>query len=289
MVLMIVAMLMLPGIDAIGKWLSDSVAPGQIAWSRFFFQSLLMLPLVMYGRRDRMDMTALPIHALRGLLLAVATLCFFTALRFLPLADAIAIFFVEPLLVTLLSPFVLGESVGWRRLSAVLAGFCGALLIIQPGFVAFGGASLLPLISALTFAGYMLLTRRMAPIIPPEQMQFWSGLFGCAALSLALIAGEGLSIAEIDPHWPTAEQWGLLMLLGLIATVGHLLVVYALRYGSIALLAPFQYLEIVSATIFGFWLFGDLPTRITWFGIVIIVGAGLYVFYRERWLDSAGS
>ena len=279
MVLMVIAVLLLPGIDAIGKWLSGSVSPGLIAWFRFFFQSLLMSPLLYwYGNRQ----PALLTHLLRGLLLSIATLCFFTAVGYLPLADAIAIFFIEPLLVTLLSPFVLGETVGWRRLSAVLVGFCGALLVIQPNFMVFGWPVLLPLITALAFAGYILLTRRAALRESPVQMQFWVGFFGWVLLSPALLIGDSLSIALLDLQWPNAEHLRLLMLMAVVATIGHLFIAGALRSGRVGMLAPFQYLEIVSATFLGYLFFNDLPTDTTWVGIALIVASGIYVFYREQ-------
>ncbi len=277
--LMVIAVLLLPCIDAISKWLSGAVSPGQIAWCRFFIQSMLLLPLLYWHRSGP---PALSTHALRGLFLAIATLCFFTAVGYLPLADAIAIFFIEPLVVTLLSPFVLGETVGWRRLSAVTVGFCGALLVIQPSFTIFGWPAVLPIISALTFAGYILLTRHAALRESPVQMQFWAGFFGCALLSPALLIGDGLSLTLLALRWPTPEQLQLLLLMGLIATVGHLFVVYALRSGAVGMLAPFQYLEIVSATALGYWVFSNLPTNTTWLGIAIIVASGLYVFHREH-------
>ena len=143
MVLMLAAMLILPGIDAIAKWLSGSISSGQVAWSRFFFQTLLMLPLFLRTRGAIMTQ-ALPLHALRGALIALATLLFFSALKYLPLADAISIFFVEPLILTLLSALFLGESVGWRRLAAVATGFAGALIVIRPSFSALGAPALLP-------------------------------------------------------------------------------------------------------------------------------------------------
>ena len=281
MALMVVAMLMLPGIDAIAKWLSASVPSGQVAWSRFLFQTIFMLPLVLRVSGP-FNWSGMWIHAIRGSLIALATLLFFTALRFLPLADAISIFFVEPLLLTLLSAVFLGEQVGWRRLTAVMAGLVGALVVIRPGFESFGWAALLPLGTALTFAVYLILTRRLAQREDPARMQVLAGVFGCAVMSLALGIGEFTGLSVIDPVWPGRFEWVLLAALGLIATIGHLLVVHAFRRAPATLLAPFQYLEIVGATLLGLILFGDFPDPMTWLGVSIIVAAGLYVFHRER-------
>ncbi|MCP5150601.1 MAG: DMT family transporter [Ectothiorhodospiraceae bacterium] len=281
MALMVVAMLTLPGIDAIAKWLGGSVSPGLIAWCRFFFQTLFMLPLVLRVRVRR-PRAGMGVHALRGVLMAAATLLFFTAVQHMPLANAIAIFFVEPLLVTMLAAVFLGEPVGWRRISAVVVGLVGAVVVIRPGFGGFGLVSLLPLAAAVSFAVYLLLTRRTAPHEDPAWMQLLVGVFGGLVMTVALGVGAVLDVELLRPRLPTATQWALLAGLGVIATAGHLLVVHAFRRAPATLLAPFQYLEIVSATLLGWVLFDDFPDAVTWVGVAIIVGSGLYVFHRER-------
>ena len=285
-VLIVLGMLLLPGIDAIAKGLSGSASSGQIAWSRFFFQSLFLLPFVLrtgglkVGRR-------LWGHAARGVLIALATLLFFTSLGQLPLADAIAIFFVEPFILTLLSALLLGERIGWRRLSAVAVGFCGALVIVQPSYAVFGATALLPLGAALAFALYVVLTRWLVRDGSAVVMQFYAGLFGTLAMTAALWAGGAAGIAFLTPAWPAAEEWLLLALLGAIATAGHMFVVHAIRRLGAAMVAPFQYLEIISATLLGLVFFGDFPDATTWLGVAVIVASGLYVFLRERRLAIA--
>ena len=281
MILMAGAMLLLPVMDAIAKTLSDSVPAGQVAWSRFFFQVIYLAPFVLAGGRFR-PVGHLGLHVLRGALIAVATLLFFASLKVLPLADAISIFFVEPLILTVLAAVFLGESVGWRRLTAVAVGFCGALIVIRPSFQAFGWTALLPLGAACCFAVYLVLTRRLAREEKATTMQFMAGISGGLTLSLALLFGGLAEIPVIDPVWPSLWAWSLMAGLGLIATIGHIVVVHAFRRASPATLAPFQYLEIISATLLGLLLFGDFPDLGTWLGIAIIVGSGLYVFHRER-------
>ena len=289
MVIMAGAMLLLPVMDAIAKTLtSEGMAPGQVAWCRFVFQVIYLLPFILMGGPLRLA-GPLSLHLARGLLIAVATLVFFAALKFMPIADAISIFFVEPLILTLLAAIFLGERVGWRRLSAIVLGFCGALIVIQPSYEVFGWAAALPLGAAGCFAVYLILTRRLARVESAAAMQFTAGIAGGVTLSLALLVGGIAEIPVLDPIWPSPRQWILMAGLGLIATVGHIMVVQAFRRAGPTTLAPFQYLEIISATLFGLLLFGDFPDAMTWLGIAIIVAAGLYVFHRERRLARAAA
>ena len=279
--LMVIGMLLLPGIDAIAKGLSGSLSAGLIAWSRFFFQTLFLLPFVLHAGALRVS-GRLWAHAARGLLLAVATLCFFASLGKLPLADAIAIFFVEPFILTLLSAVFLGERIGWRRILAVAVGFCGALIIIRPSYAVFGLTALLPMGAALAFATYVVLTRTLVRADGAVTLQFNAGLFGGLAMTAALWFGFETGMAILTPSWPTGNEWLALAGLGAIATTGHLFIVNAIRRLGASLVAPFQYLEIISATLLGLIFFGDFPAPTTWLGVAIIIASGVYVFLRER-------
>lgn len=281
MAMMIGAMLFVPGIDAIAKLLAAELPAGEIAFGRFFFQLLFMLPLAIAWRLP-LFRARLGANALRGVLLALATLFFFWALTFLPLAEAVAIFFVEPLLLTLISALLLGEPIGWRRLGAIGVGFVGALIVLRPSFEEVGLAACLPLLAAVSFAFYLTLTRHVAKDTDPVAMQLWAGLFGALCLAAAMAFGALGGIAVLDPVWPSASAWLMLAALGLIATVGHMLIVQAFRLAPAGVLAPFQYLEIIAATILGLLIFQDFPDPVTWIGIAIIIGSGLYVFHRER-------
>lgn len=285
MLMMIAAMLMLPGIDAIAKWLSGSVSSGQVTWSRFFFQIILMSPLLLKTRGPWLT-PALALHAARGSLIAFATLFFFSGLAYLPLADAIAIFFIEPLLVTLLSALFFKEAIHWRRISAISIGFVGALIIIRPTFSEVGFAALYPVGAAFCFSFYIVLTRKLVRHEDPIRLQFFAGIFGCLVMSIALTYGTAHGVAILTAAWPTTDHWLLLGALGLIATVCHLLVVYAYRLASIGILAPFQYVEIIGATILGLVIFNEFPDTVTWVGVAIIVSSGMYVFHREAKLAS---
>jgi S-adenosylmethionine uptake transporter len=283
MIMMIVAMLFLPGIDAIAKWLSGSISAGQVTWSRFFFQIIFMAPLLLRTSGPWFT-KALYLHALRGAFIAFATLFFFSGLKYLPIADAISIFFIEPLLVTLMSAVFLGEKVGWRRFCAISIGFLGALIIIRPSFAVVGWPVLLPVGAAVCFSFYILLTRKLVKQEDPIRLQFFAGIFGFIVMSAALVYGTEAQVQVITAVWPSQSEWLLLACLGLIATVAHLFVTNAFRLAPVGTLAPFQYVEIIGATLLGYVFFDDFPDAITWLGISIIIGSGIYVFRRESLL-----
>jgi S-adenosylmethionine uptake transporter len=285
MAMMITAMLMLPGLDAIAKWLSGSVSSGQVTWSRFFFQIILMAPLLLRTRGPWFTRT-LFLHAARGFLIAAATLLFFSGLKYLPIADAISIFFIEPLLVTLLSAVFLGESIGWRRVSAISIGFIGAMIIIRPTFSEVGWPVLFPVATAFCFSFYILLTRKLVKQEDPIRLQFFAGIFGFLVMTVSLYFGTSNDIEILTAVWPSNFEWMLLLGLGIIATIGHMLVVHAFRRAPVSVLAPFQYVEIIGATVLGLLIFDDFPDAITWLGISIIVGSGIYVFHRESRLST---
>ena len=281
MFMMTAGVIMAPGVHAIAKGLGDTLAPGQIAWARFFFQLLFLLPLVWIAQGGRIPMPSLA-QGLRGLLMASATLFFFWALTYMPLADSAAIFFVEPLILTLMAALFLGEPIGWRRALAVVVGFVGAVIVIRPSFEAVGAAALLPLLAAFCFAAYLTITRRLARTEDARSMQFWVCVFAALVLSLAMAVGSQESWEVLRPSWPALGEWALLLGLGVIATSSHMLAIYAFRQAPAGVLAPFQYLEILGATILGVIFFGDMPDGTTLLGIAIIVGSGLYVFRREQ-------
>ena len=281
MTLMVAAMLFIPGMDAIAKYLSAWIPPAQIAWSRFFFQSIFLIPIVLYIGSWR-GPRRIGLQAARGILIALATFMFFTSLRVLRLPDAIAIFFVAPLFLTLWASIFLKEPIGWRRIASVIAGFIGALIIIRPTFAVFGWVALLPVGTAIAFSFYLLLTRMLATTGSALTTQMYAGIFGGLTMTAFIAAASTAGWKEFVPVWPETWQWAYLAGLGVIATGAHLLVVLAFKLASASTLAPFQYLEIVAATALGYVVFGNFPDAQTWLGIAIIVAAGLYVFHREQ-------
>jgi len=272
-----------PVMDAIAKHLGSSMSPLQITWGRFFFQFLIMgtALLLTVGYHGLIPKRP-SIHALRGLLLATATTFFFFGLQHLPLADAIAIFFVEPMMLTLISALFLGESIGWHRQVAVLFGFLGAMMIIKPGTSSFTIASFFPLCAALFFSSYLAVTKAVANVDHPMTMQFASGLAATILLGIALGIASHWPLSLFAPSSPTAIEWAWLAAIGLIAAVGHLLVVMGFNRAPASLLAPFGYIEIIAATALGWLIFGDWPDILAWLGIVTIISSGAYMFYREQ-------
>lgn len=268
--------------DGIAKFLTSDLPAGEIAWGRFFFQSLIALPLVVAISGWR---SLVPRHVVgnltRGLLMAATTALTFIALKKLPLADFVAIFFIQPFLLTILGAVFERERVGWRRWSAIAIGFGGALLVIQPSFAEFGLFSLLPVAAAMCFAVFMLLNRRLRGSGSAMAMQTFAGISGMVSLTILLIAGNVVGVSDFTIIIPTLPQWGLLATMGAIAALGHSLMIIAFRYATPVVLAPTQYSQIISSTVFGFIVFGDFPDLGKWIGISIIVACGIYVFHRE--------
>lgn len=278
---MALAMLMIPAIDVFAKLLGQTMSPGQVVWFRFFVQSLLITPIILYLGEWRVSPGTVKVQIARGVLIAAATLFFFAALNYLSIAAAIAIFFIEPMILTILSVIFLGETIRMRRIFAILAGFVGALIVIRPSFAAVGLPALLPLATAVCFAFYVMLTRTLTERVNPFQMQWMVGLSALTVMSLALVLGEFSGIDVFRASLPEGIEIAWVFSLGLIATVGHLMLVLAVRDAPTSLLAPFQYLEIIGATVFGYLVFDNIPDLETILGVAVIVASGLYLFHRE--------
>lgn len=268
--------------DALAKLLGETVPLIQLLLTRFAAQWLLLLPVVWAtGRPMRMNRRIAWLTILRTIYFIVGMAAMFTALRFLPLADAVAIAFVAPLILMLLGRFVLKEHVGPRRLAVCVVGFAGTLLVIQPSFEHVGWPALLPLIVALALALYMLVSRQIAKSYDPLSLQVVSGLMATALLVATVVIDGGRTPALLV-EIPGLADGLLLVALGAIGTFAHLLMTWSLRYAPSATLAPMQYLEIPFTTLAGWLIFHDLPGGIAAVGIVIIVASGLYIVFRER-------
>ncbi|WP_299962836.1 DMT family transporter [uncultured Roseobacter sp.] len=269
--------------DAIAKILGQTVPVGQLVVVRFAVQALVLIPLVwMTGRMWRMRGRVLMLTLVRTILHIAGIGTMVTALKYLPLADAIAIAFVMPFIMLLLGKYALNEEVGPRRLIACLVGFIGTLLIVQPSFQAVGWPALLPLAVAVNFAFFMLVTRQIARETDPIGLQAVSGVMAVIIMVPALFCFRDSTIWDLQWVRGTQHDWTLLLGIGLLGTGAHLLMTWSLRYAPSATLAPMQYLEIPFATVIGFLVFSDLPNPLAAVGIAITMAAGLYVVLRER-------
>ncbi|NML73657.1 DMT family transporter [Rhizobium sp. S-51] len=286
MALMAGCMLVLPLMDAIAKYMAnvEGMSPGQVNFYRFFFQVACIVPfLLAIQGRSALSAKRPGLNLLRGVLHGAASLMFFTAVKYMPLADVFAIYFVEPFILTALSAIFLGEKVGWRRWTAIVVGFGGAMIVIQPSYEVFGLTSLLPVACAFLYALYMFLNRAIGEADSPVTMQTMSGIGGTLFMGIVLLGGNAVGQTDFAISLPSS--WFalmLLMILGSISGYAHLLVVRAFRLAPLSVLAPFQYFEIIAATILGYALFDDFPTVSKWVGICIIVGSGLFILWREH-------
>ncbi|NTJ64569.1 DMT family transporter [Agrobacterium rhizogenes] len=286
MTIMASAMILLPTMDAIAKYMAsfEGMSPGQVTFYRFFFQLVCMLPMLLtVAGRSAFSAKRPWMNLLRGALHGAASLLFFAAVKYMPLADVFAIYFVEPFMLTALSALFLGDKVGWRRWLAIVIGFVGAMIVIQPSFEIFGLKALLPVACAFLFALYLFMNRAVGEADSPMTMQVMAGVGGTLFMSVTLLAGASAGIADFEPSLP-ASTLGLILLLilGSISGYAHMLVVRAFRLAPLSLLAPFQYFEIISATVLGYAIFGDFPNLSKWIGIAIIVSSGLFIIWRER-------
>lgn len=277
-----------PLLDVCAKLASEAIPVGQVTIARFFFQALIMLPIMWaMGFSFGFPLRLLRNLAFRAVMLILSTYCFIAAIAIMPIADALAIAFVEPFILLIVGKYVFAETVGYRRLLACTTGFIGILLVIQPSFAAFGWVALFPLGTAVFFAFYMFVTRTLSRGLHAVQMQFHSSWIGTLICAPVLIWASGSGITSLDPVWPQGLFWLYLIGVGAGASLSHLLMSLALTYAPSSTLAPLHYLEIVSAVILGFLVFGDIPNQLAFTGMFIVVLSGLYIVYRERQIGAA--
>ncbi len=260
--------------DALVKHVSQSYSVLQITWVRYAVQLGLLFALVPPRRSLRFLATRRPgLQLLRAALLLTASVAFFTAVHFIPLAQANAIAFAAPLLITALSVPLLGERVGRRRWAAVVVGLLGVLVIIRPTTAVMHWAMLMALVMACASALYHTTT----PILGRTENPL-------GTLYFAAILGTCLGAAVLPFAWssPAAVDWALMAAIGALGTAGHFLLILAFQKADASVLSPFLYFHLLWATALGFAFFDELPDTWTVAGAAMVVGAGLYVYSRER-------
>ena len=272
-ILNLCAWIVLPFMDAIAKYLSSDLSFFQITWARYFFTVFWTLPLMFLFFRRNLTFSKNPkLQVLRGITLFSANICFFYAISVISLSKALTLAFIAPLVTTALSPIVLGEKVGIRRWSAVLIGFSGTLVVIRPGFIEFNLATISALCTGVLYGLYLIITRKLHSTDNP-------------LLTLLLTGVVGLSIGSffVPIVWinPSIIEWIWLGLMGIFACLGHLFLIYSLKYADASRLAPFGYFEIVTNIILGYVVFNHFPDLWTFIGLFIIVTSGFYILRRS--------
>lgn len=261
--------------DVSAKHLAQELSFVQVAWSRYFGHVAITAAVLLPRRGLALLSTPrLPMQLFRSALLLACTLLFFAALAVMPLADAVAITFLSPLLVVALAAPLLNERIDAKRWVAVAVGFAGAMAIVRPGAGVVHWGAILVLIMCFAYALYLVTTRMLAATEDAGTTLFYSGLIGAAPLTLAL-----------PWFWtspPGLLDWLLLAGLGPLGAIGHWLLIRAHDMAQAATLAPLNYVSLVWAALFGFAVFGDFPDAVTLAGAAVLVGAGIYVVSLER-------
>ena len=266
--------MMLPVMDGFAKYLSADLPVLQITWARYFFTVAFTLPVMFFFYNKQLVWSDKPkLQILRGLILLCANICFFYSISIIPLAKALTLAFVAPLIVTAFSPILLSEKVGLRRWTAVIIGFIGSLVVIRPGFLEINLASLAALGTGIMYGFYLIITRKLSTSDNPLLTLLLTGLVG------------GVIISFIAPFiWvkPTFNQWSMMAGIGVFACIGHLFLILSLQYADASKLAPLGYTEIIPNVIIGYYFFGNFPDNWTFLGLFIIVLSGIYISRREE-------
>lgn len=270
---MCTACALFPIMNGLVKLLAATYEPQQIVWFRIVSHLVLVAAVFM----PQMGLGLLRTRRIgtqfvSSVMMLLSTLFFFSAVKSIPVAEAISITFVAPLAVVLLAWPLLGERVTFFRMAAVVVGFSGVLIVIRPGSAVFQWASLLLLGSAVCYAIYQILIRRLAGIDQPATSIFYSVLLGAIIMSIWLPFVWKLPVSWTD--------WALLCSLGVFGAMGHYCVARAMTYASANFVAPFNYTQMIGSVIVGYLMFAEVPDLHTWLGTAVIVGAGLMVGWQ---------
>ena len=269
----LLAWAILPFMDTIAKYLSAELSFFQITWARYFFTVFFTLPFMFFFFRRNLVWTSEPkLQFFRGLTLFCANILFFYSISVISMAKALTLAFVAPLITTALSPIFLNEKVGVRRWSAVIIGFVGSLIVIRPGFMELNLATIAALGTGFFYGIYLVITRKLHTSDSPLLTLLLTGVVG------AIIASFVVPVVWINP---TIIQWSWLSLMGIFACLGHILLIYSLRYADASKLAPFGYFEIIPNIILGYYLFNDFLDFWSFIGLLVIISSGLFVIRRE--------
>ncbi len=273
---MTVAVFMMSTMDLAMKQLVAHYSSIQVVFLRCAFSAPLFAIWILSSNPSLFRPRRFRDHFLRAIVGLVMLYVIGECFREMPLADAYAIFFAAPLLITVLSGLVMKEPAGPLRLSASVIGFAGVIVVLKPGAVAvISYGSIMGLVAVVAYAVVVLLLRSLGRQEHSITIAFW----------FAALVGAGAAIFAVD-NWQAVkyEHWPWLVTLGISGTVGQVLLTAAFRRASAAVIAPYDYLHMLWAVLFGWWFWGDLPGGRVWIESAIIVGSGLYIFFREQQL-----
>jgi len=272
-VLMLGAMSVVPMLDVIAKILSESYPVIQVSWARFAFHTLWLLPLLYWKKLRWWRMPNQPgFHLLRSLMLTLATLFFFTAIKTNPIPNALTLLFVSPLIVAMLAPFFLGERFDVFIGIGVLVGFVGVVIVLQPDTEQFRPSLIYALVAGFCYALYIITTRKLSLSGPPLLTLFYTAMVGTLVLGPMAVS-----------DWVVPDLAGILMAaaMGLVAATSHFMIIKAFECATASELSPFGYFEIVVAMILSFFVFKFVPTYEALIGLIIIISSGLFVSWRS--------
>jgi drug/metabolite transporter (DMT)-like permease len=259
--------------DVLGKWLVATYSVGQLLLIRSAAALLLMWPMVARtGIRALVRLERPRTQVLRVVFATFEVICFYWAVYYLPVADVMTFYLAGPIYVAALSPWMLGESVGWRRWTAIVIGFAGVVIALQPSAASLSIAALISVVGSFTFALTIIQSRQLRGT-PDTALVFWQTVG-------ALVAG--IVLAPFGWVTPGAVDFALLSFLGVFAMLAHICIVRSLKLAPAAVVAPIQYTMLLWAILFGFLVFGDVPQPPMLIGAGVIIGAGLFIFARER-------
>lgn len=279
--------------DVVIKFLSGGYPLHEVVLFRSSIGLFIVLGFIvpLEGGLQVLRTRRLGMHILRGFCVVFANMCFFLGLASMKLADAVAIFFVSPMVITAFSVIFLGEKVGPRRWLAVLIGMLGVLVVMRPGSSAFQVASLLPMVAAVCYAFLHILTRKIGGTERAVTMTFYIMLvFMISSGVIGLIVGDGRFAGFGHPAleflfrpwvWPQPSDWVLFLIIAMASTGGGYMISQAYRLCEAGLAAPFEYIALPLSIFWGFMVFSEVPDIMTWAGVGLILSGGLYMFWRE--------
>ncbi len=269
--LILAAMMLFSLSDAMAKLLGATLPAVEVAWIRYLV-FVIMAWVLLRHTRARLRVRNPALQILRGLMMVISAVTFMISLRSLPLAEAASIGFASPILITVLSVSLLGEVVSPRRWGAVVLGLVGVLIVVRPGTAAFQPAALFTLLSSLAWAFGVILTRKISAA-PAASTLVWTAVSGLVVLTALL------PLEFVAPSW---NQISLGLLLGIVATTGHVVMVQAYRFAPASLLAPFSYTQLIAAAFYGYLLWGAVPDGATVAGAIVIAFSGLLAARSDR-------